>query len=315
MKWNNWLVLMLAFTAHAAPPVPGTGQKLSPIGDDFEDPKWTFVHNLPKSSEEQDHNVRRPTGYSHSTRSQFISEGASRIIESEHRGAPDTVERVETPAGGIPGSKGALKLQTLHSGVPGVPSGKQMQDDLMVNNTMNGQPQRFSARQNPGIVVRVFVPPFDQWKPESSSSFGFRIDANRENVNERSRRGRQKEDKDRQYWPGFFMVQNYDQVNQRNVPQVLFRAGQNGFDVPGPELKQPGWYTLGMSFTGDGMVHYFMKQGVGDLTAGDHQKSLMPYGNKNEFITQMFFNVTNADGKTWSAPWVIDDPSMYLNSR
>jgi hypothetical protein len=42
--------------------VPGTGQKLTNVGDDFEDEKWDYVYNLPKSSEENDKRQRLPGG-------------------------------------------------------------------------------------------------------------------------------------------------------------------------------------------------------------------------------------------------------------
>ncbi len=60
------LSLTLLFSAglYAAPLVPGTGQKVPEVGDDFEAEPWDFVQNLPKSSEEQDKQKRLPTGKS-----------------------------------------------------------------------------------------------------------------------------------------------------------------------------------------------------------------------------------------------------------
>src|SRR5215203_1273221 len=40
------------------PIVPGTGEFLKDCCDDFEDPKWSYKFNLPKSSHEQDKQQR-----------------------------------------------------------------------------------------------------------------------------------------------------------------------------------------------------------------------------------------------------------------
>ena len=44
------------------PVVPGTGVKLTNVGDDFEDVNWKFIPNFPKSSDEQDERRREPAG-------------------------------------------------------------------------------------------------------------------------------------------------------------------------------------------------------------------------------------------------------------
>ena len=55
----------LATSARAGTPfVPGTGEFLADCSDDFEDPDWKYILNLPKSSNEQDDNTRSPGGFS-----------------------------------------------------------------------------------------------------------------------------------------------------------------------------------------------------------------------------------------------------------
>ena len=103
--------------------VPGTGKRVAEVGDDFEDPKWNYIANLPKSSQENDGQAHLPGG--------FTANG--RWFEPEKRGAPDIVKRVATPAGGIPGSKGSMLMRTLYSGVPGRPSYTTQQDDFVAN--------------------------------------------------------------------------------------------------------------------------------------------------------------------------------------
>src|SRR5438552_15877075 len=76
--------------------VPGTGEKITKVGDDLEDEDWKFIFNFPKSSEEQDGNLRLPDGHSKN----------GRWYEGNKRGCPDVIRRVATPEGGLPGSNG-----------------------------------------------------------------------------------------------------------------------------------------------------------------------------------------------------------------
>ena len=60
-------------------------------------------------------------------------------------------------------------------------------------------------------------------------------------------------------------------------------------------------------------LHYFASPGVDDLTAADHIGSAYPFGRKAERLRTFFFNVCNGDdGRTWSTPFVVDDPSVYV---
>ena len=78
-------------------------------------------------------------------------------------------------------------------------------------------------------------------------------------------------------------------------------------------MDQGGWWTLGLSFSRDGMVHYFAKPGVEDLTMDDHLTSQFPYGYRTERLKTFFYNVCSRDdGKTWSTPWIVDDPKVYF---
>ena len=85
--------------------VPGTGQRVAGGGDDFENPKWTYIYNAPKSSYENDNQQRLPAGGSNN----------GRWARALKRGQPDVIRRVTTPEDGIPGSTGALLLQSAHT--------------------------------------------------------------------------------------------------------------------------------------------------------------------------------------------------------
>jgi hypothetical protein len=281
-------------TAASKPVVPGTGQKLTAIGDDFESPEWRYIPNGAKASYEQDESQRPPGGRSTN----------GRWYESAMRGQPDVVRRIDTPPGGIPGSKGSMYLATKFSGVPGELSGKQMQDDLLMGiQTRLGKAIPVSWR--PSVVVRVYLPEFERWENRSGSSFGLRCDV----------RGRTPAGIVEPYWPGQFILfrsetsEKYD----HDFAQLSVRARSNGQDVPGPVIEESGWWTFGMSFTPDGQVHQYAHAGTDDLTESDRLFSSLPYGNKAQFVDAFFVNVANLDnGKTWSTPWVIDDPAVYV---
>ena len=225
--------------------IPGTGRKVTRVGDDFEELNWEFIHNFPKSSSNIDHQGRFPLGFSRN----------GRVSESGYRGQPDVLKRVATPAGGIPGSKGALLMQTLQTGIPGMISRESQQDDLLMNisSIVGNIPVAF----NPNFTVRVYVPPFEKWDPQSNTSLGIRgalFTTLHETKAVGFFRRQQTISKREEYWPGFFL-----QLQSKTDPRfkedsaiVLIRANQNGQDYFGRKLDQTGWWTFGMSFTPDG---------------------------------------------------------------
>jgi len=286
------------------PFVPGTGTVVDAIGDDFEDEKWTWNYRHPKSSEEQDKRVREPVGRSVN----------GRWFEGMKRGTPDVVKRVELPAPGLEGSTHGLLIATLNAGIPGRSSYAMEQDDLIYNmqrNFGNG----IRAGYSPSVVVRVYMPPLEQWEKRGGPTFGFRAGCFTHAVIT----GEDHPDKGRfgleEYWPGFFVC--YETAAEAKSGEtgayIKIRGNRNGGDFRGPQVEAFGWWTLGMSFTPDGQVHYYASPGVDDLTADDYVTSQFPYNYRVETFKTFFFNVcTRDDGKTWSTPWVVDDPKVYV---
>lgn len=310
------LCLLLSLSSSApgvSPVVPGTGVKLTQVGDDFEDPNWTFHPNLPKSSDEIDEKKRQPTGRSVN----------GRWYEGIKRGCPDIVRRVPTPAGGLEGSTGALLIRTVQSGVPGRLSHKMQQDDLICNvwQRVGG---KIPVSQTPSCVVRVFMPPIKTWENRSGSTFGYRISLETHAwiVPEHKKDKRtffggppKKEFTTAPYWPGMFVQFQSDTDRGREYDSAVWtiRGNSRGREVKGPVIDTTGWWTLGMSVTPDGMVHYYIKKGLGDLTQDDYVTSQLPYGYRAEKFKTFFFNVCNRDdGRTKSTDWVIDDPEMFV---
>jgi len=308
--------LLLAFqlglpSTHASQPIiPGTGQKVAEAGDDFEDPAWEFTHNLPKSSSNIDKDPRYPTGASIN----------ARLTEGAFRGAPDVIKRIDTPAGGIPGSKGALFLASRETGIPGRITNEMQQDDLIieVGNRLGGY---VPPDWYPNFIVRVCLPPFDKWEQRTGSHFGVRADVEGPKIKQpQSRRfffANQSFELEN-YWPGIFIQFNRkaDGYDKDHAVFVL-RGNELGHDfVAGPRIEEPGWYTLGMSFTPDGQSHYFAKRGVGPLTGADHLSSQTPYNSPCRKFNAFFFNtVNNDDGRTWSTGFAVDDVEFFYTRR
>src|SRR5688572_15021013 len=161
-----WLITIASFAVCAeAQIVPGTGNRMEQVGDDFEDPAWGFIFNLPKSSNNLDEQVRRPGGRSRN----------GRWEESALRGEPDMIRRVSTPPGGLEGSTGALALRTLNTGIPNRVTNQLQQDDLiMVGSARLGG--KIAVSRGPNAVVRVWLPPFDEWEPRTGNTFAMRAD-------------------------------------------------------------------------------------------------------------------------------------------
>lgn len=284
--------------------VPGTGRKIDSVGDDFEDEQWTYNFRMPKSSENIDKNRRGPFGRA----------ANNRWYEGSKRGDPDVVKRVATPKGGLAGSHGALLLKSLHTGVPGRNSYKLQQDDFICN--IHEKIGTTAVSREPSCVVRVFLPPVDSWENRTGPHFAFRIAL--ETTVQKPRKGilpigNSKENEI--YWPGMFIEfeSKHDGRREHDYAWLRIRGDRLGHDFKGMQITRAGWWTLGMSVSSDGAVHYFARPGVGDLTRKDHITSQVPYSFRAERFRTFFFNVCNGDdGKTWSTDWIIDDPSFYI---
>lgn len=282
--------------------VPGTGQRIAQVGDDFEDPKWSYTLNEPKSSEENDGQERLPAG-------RAIN---GRWGEGLKRGQPDVVKRVETPPDGIPGSTGSMLLQSLYTGVPGVFSGQSHQDDFIaLVDTRLGQ--SISVSRSPSVVAHVYLPEWSKWERRDGNSFCFRAACDAYTTKaSRGWFGGSRTVLD-EYWPGMmFYFHPGDGEKTKDHCNLMVRAGENGADFRALDITEPGWWTLGLAFTPDGKIHYFAHAGVAPLSAQDHIATETPYGMRCEHFKCFFFDVLNGDNGKWSTPWVVDDCYVYV---
>lgn len=286
--------------------VPGSGNELENVGDDFEDPNWAYNYNNPKSTEEINELQNQPLGKS----------ANGRWFEGVKRGQPDVVQRVETPPGGLPGSRGALLLRSLQTGVPGRPSHKMQQEDFIMNvQYRTGGPVGVS--QNPSVTTRVYLPPTDQWERRSGPHFAFRVALETTKKVPRKFISFANKDENEIYWPGLFICMDVKEQTKAPHDHIYFRIRSNGQggDMMGPDLTTTGWWTLGISVSANGAVHYYAKPGVEDLTQDDYVTTQYPYSYRAERFRSAFFNVINGDnGRDWSTTWIIDDTKVFLGT-
>lgn len=288
------------------PVVPGTGTEIAGVSDDFEDPSWDYIPNNPKSTEDIDDNQRAPMGRSTN----------GRWYEGVKRGHPDIVKRVETPPGGLPGSQGALLLKSRDTGIPGRPSGKMHQDDFICN-VQYRLKRTISAAEVPSVTTRVYLPPVAEWEPRSGPHFGFRLALETTAMIEQKigrTRITRKQKGNEIYWPGMFVeFESKQQTKKENdFAYLRIRGNTQGGDFRGPQITQTGWWTLGMSVTPDGMVHYYAAPGVDELTEDAYITSQFPYNYRAERFRTFFYNVCSADdGRQWSTAFIVDDPKVY----
>ena len=307
------LVASLAGAATEAdaqrPVVPGTGSEIVGVADDFEDPSWNYIPRNPKSTEDIDENQRGPMGRSTN----------GRWYEGIKRGHPDVVKRVDTPPGGIPGSKGSLLMRSKFTGIPGTPSGTMHQDDFVAN-VQYRLKRRVDISEVPSVTTRVFLPPVESWENRSGPHFGFRLALETTAMVDKEvgigifKRTTQ-EMGNEVYWPGLFLEfeSKTSTRKEHDFAYWRIRGNKRGGDFRGPQVTTTGWWTLGMSVTPDGMVHYYASPGVDDLTEDDYITSQYPYSYRAERFRTFFYNVCSADdGQRWSTTFVVDDPKVYL---
>lgn len=289
--------------------VPGTGSELADVGDDFEDPAWSYELNLPKVYNHEDTPLAKnfPLGGS----------ANGRWYEGQKRGQPDSVRRLETPPLGLAGSTGCLAIRSKTTGGSS-PSFQQQQDDLI--GAVADRIGKIPVSQSPSVVTRVWIPPMDQWENRSGCHFAFRIALETNYVRPPSRglfRQASTNDEEGLYWPGFFLHRDIKTARDGQVTEdkayFWMKATQDSRRINGPELTATGWWTLGLSVTPDGQVHYYAKPGVEDLTASDHIASAFPFGYHAARFRNYFFNVCSGDnGQSWSTEFVIDDTKVFV---
>ena len=114
------------------------------------------------------------------------------------------------------------------------------------------------------------------------------------------------------FYPSFFISFNSKaDGHEKDSAEFIIRGSDANVDYTAMEIKQTGWWTLGISFTPDGRAHYYASPGVDDLTKSDHIASHFSQGVRAEYFNSFYFNVCNQDRGDWSTEWIVDNPTVY----
>lgn len=275
--------------------IPGTGLRLAKTGDDFEDEKFAYYPQHPKSSWNIDEEMRIPGGISANN---LWAEGGK-------RGTPDIVKRIETPPGGMEGSKGCMMMQSINPGIPGRRSNQEQQDDLL-HNVEGVTGTQIPVSWSPNVICRVYIPAESQWEKRNGPTFGYRIGL----------WGYTPKGKHDEYWPGiFFHMQRQADKDGKTKASILsvVRADGIGQDLRSLTFEPGTWCTLGMSMLPDGSVQFYGRPDIEDLTAKDLLGAYFCYSWRATTFTTFFFNVINWDnGSSWGTPWAVDNAFLYV---
>lgn len=306
---SKWMLLSLILglvtwsnSLNAQMIIPGTGKKIQEVGDDFEDPQWSYQFNLPKCYNNKDTTLSAngPGGTS----------ANGRWFEGMKRGQPDVVRRVTPPEGGLPGSTGALLMTSLRTGGQ-FPTHTLQQEDLIAN--VYKRVGKIAVSRGPSVVTRVWFPPFEEWENRPGNChFAFRLALEQQQFISYGGSG-----DDHHFWPGIFVnfIKNPN-AEKDGSPYAMYmwmKATARGTQIRGPVSAKTGWWTMGMSVSPDGKVNYFAKPGIEDLTEKDQIGSDYPFGKRAIVLRNFFFNVCNGDnGRSWSGQFVIDDPTLFV---
>ena len=212
------------------PVVHGTGAEIIGVADDFEDPEWNYIPRNPKSTEDIDEKQRGPMGRTTN----------GRWYEGIKRGHPDIVQRIETPAGGLPGSNGAMLLKSKFTGIPNKPSGKMAQDDFVANVQYRLR-RKLKVSEVPSVTTRVFLPPVSEWETRTVRISVFVSHLKRPRwlkknlVLEFSKTTREMGNEI--YWPKMFIeFENKNQSGKEDdYATIRIRGNRRGKDFTGPK--------------------------------------------------------------------------------
>src|SRR6202007_1823635 len=143
----------------------------------------------------------------------------------------------------------------------------QQQDDFICN-VMDLLGGAIPVNQTPSFVVRMFLPPVEKWENPSGCHFAVRA-ALDTSIYKASSGGRFPEQE--LYYPGMFIEfeAKEDTGLTYDTAYLRVRSDNSGYDYKIKDITTTGWWTMGMSFTPDGAVHYYAKPGVKDLTKDD----------------------------------------------
>jgi hypothetical protein len=279
-------------------PLPGFGQRLEAISDDFEDDNWSF-----------DFAAAGGRGRS-----------ANGLWTGSKRGVPEMLRRVIPSPGGLEKSDHALLVQSRDNGDDANP----MQEDLRTPR-YGGRLEKYPSRADrPSLIGRIYLPSIETVQV-NWARIGLRLDArSSDNFFYPS------------LWVTMIAQPGEEQGGDTAQPpwarsmagevplEPGYRLAVRLGDGPardhdlGP-LDGPGWYTLGIAFDARGVGHYFVKKGVQAFapadrvwTTSDFPRGTDPRMNR---ITFHFISVGGEPGPEPTPAFELDDIEVFVRGE
>lgn len=256
--------------------VLGRTVRLDVLCDDFEDKDWHYDY--------QKHVCYRG------------------FWRTDDRGEPDLLKHVDTPIGGKVGSTGALEMRTNQNDNDRDPT----QDDLLTVEFKDKLGRELTRADQPVFIVRVWLPPFDQWNI-GLTIFGFRQTAR---LNDNS-----------DYYQSIWLAHN------GHKPLFFLRNGiayPNGTQVAFNDdrryiVTQPGWWTLAIAYDEKGAGHYYASPSTDSPTERNRMVDTTQFrtigGIDSPFMDHMgysFFSLGYPGEEKISPRFVIDDYEVWV---
>ncbi len=296
MRVNTFALIALLLLMHGmliAQPLPGAGQRVTIMSDDFEDPSWTF---------NRDGNFGGI-----SSNGKWFGAGPP-----SDRGTPEVIEHLPTPAGGPAGSSYALRLRSTDNDGDG--TSNQEDFHFQYASQLFGRP--FARSDLPSFTTYVNIPALDTLVP-NVKNLGFRVQAHDDELNNGI---------GGLYYPSIWI--GHTAIPDSFGPpgaRLLARLGDGiSSDETVGRIDQAGWWSLGLSFGSDGVGHYFASPGTDALTAADKIYDTSRFPNRPSFfappaplmdrVSISFFSLSY-QGKAPNAlspDFAIDEFSTYI---
>jgi hypothetical protein len=231
-----------------------------------------------------------------------------RAWRASRRGAPTRIERVDPPEGGLPDSDHALLLQTQKR-----EGDDSIQDDLLNPDFRKRLGQPLGRLHRPVVLVRLWVPPFEDWVAEHYN-FGFRLSAlSRSLEGPQNRVG--------SYYPSIWLADVSGRQDEA-PPKPRWYARMGSGPVPDQELRaisKAGWWTLAIAFDQLGYGYYYARPGVEPPTIDDliwkttYFKQHTAGGPQVDSIGYAFFSMLAPRDGEASAKFIIDDFEVWVD--
>lgn len=260
---------------------------LNYLGDDFEDMNWSYDYQ------------------NHISSNRLWRSGSC-------DGEPELLARVPTPEKGKNGSTGALEIRTntIEQFDDGTSTGHFGMEKLLTVEYEQILKRKLTCVDQPVFIIRVWLPPFDQWLRKDPEQDLYEIGFRHEVFPKKGSK----------YYPSIFLH------HERSLPKPCFivrifpmDTGEQNRDILVKYIDQQYWWTLAIAFDADGVDHYYAHPGVDIPTEKDEIFNTGIFRNENgietpsmDYVFYSFFHLGYPETGNVSPRFVIDDYEVWV---